>query len=75
MPDIAIPELALVALMVLMFMVVPVSLILLLARSIRRDSPDTDDRDPAMDTLRTRFASGSIDQVEYERLRAIMQRR
>ena len=75
MPTIGVPELAVIALMFLMFVVVPASLILLLVRSNRRESPETETRDPAMDTLRTRFASGQIDETEYERLRSIMQRR
>lgn len=75
MPNIGVPELAFVALMFLMFVVVPATLILLLVRSNRRGSPEAETRDPAMDTLRTRFASGEIDETEYERLRSIMQRR
>ena len=30
--------------------------------------------DPALDVLRTRFANGEIDEVEYERLRSALQR-
>jgi uncharacterized membrane protein len=41
----------------------------------RSHGSETDDRDPAMDALRTRFAAGGIDQVEFERLRSILQRR
>jgi uncharacterized membrane protein len=75
MPTIGGTELAFIALMLLMFVVVPVSLIVLLARSIRGERDDIERPDPAMDVLRTRYASGEIDQTEFERLRSTMQRR
>jgi uncharacterized membrane protein len=31
-------------------------------------------RDPALDALRTRLAQGEIDELEYHRLRSILQR-
>ena len=75
MPNIGVPELDFIVLMFLMFVVVPASLILLLVRSNRRESPEPETRDPAMEALRTRLATGQIDETEYERLRSIMQRR
>jgi uncharacterized membrane protein len=49
--------------------------IVLLARILHRFMPaTTPPRDPALDALRTRFASGEIDEAEYERLRAVLQR-
>jgi putative membrane protein len=46
-----------------------VALIVLLRR---RPAPDR--VDPAMETLRTRFAKGEIDEAEYLRLRSTLQR-
>ena len=49
--------------------------IVLLARTLHRFMPATrPGRDPAMDTLRQRFAAGDIDEVEFERLRSALQR-
>jgi uncharacterized membrane protein len=31
-------------------------------------------RDPALDALRSRLAAGEIDEAEYQRLRAVLQR-
>lgn len=75
MPTIGAPELLIVSVMVAMFVVVPLVLIMLLVRAARRDPTDVDGRDPAMVTLRSRFASGAIDEIEFERLRHILLRR
>jgi uncharacterized membrane protein len=52
------------------------ALIVLVARTLHRFMPATSPpRDPAMDALRTRLATGEIDEVEFERLRSILQGR
>jgi len=52
------------------------ALIVLIARTMHRFMPPTSPpRDPAMDALRTRLATGEIDEVEFERLRSILQGR
>jgi uncharacterized membrane protein len=49
--------------------------IVLLARILHRFMPaTTPGRDPALDALRTRLAKGEIDEAEYERLRAVLER-
>jgi uncharacterized membrane protein len=35
--------------------------------------PTTPPRDPALDALRTRLAQGEIDELEFRRLRSILQ--
>lgn len=50
--------------------------IVLVARTLHRFMPaTTPSRDPAMDVLRTRLASGEIDETEFQRLRSILQGR
>ena len=50
--------------------------IVLLARVLHRVMPaTTPPRDPALDALRVRLASGEIDEPEFERLRSVLQRR
>jgi uncharacterized membrane protein len=49
-------------------------LIVVVARTLHRFMPaTTPPRDPALDALRTRLASGEIDELEYQRLRSILQ--
>ncbi len=51
------------------------AIIVLLARVLHRSLPaTTPPRDPALDALRTRLATGEIDEAEYERLRSVLQR-
>ena len=66
MPSIGPTELIIILIIVAMFVVIPYLLIKAVVRTNRRDT--------AMDTLRTRLASGEIDQAEYERLRSALQR-
>ena len=61
------PELLTTALVWAVFLVPIVLIGRLVIRGLRRP-------DPAMDTLRTRFANGDIDAAEYERLRTTLQR-
>jgi uncharacterized membrane protein len=74
MPTMGTPELILTAVITLIAIAIPVVMIVVLARA-SRSRAGQDDPDPAMDVLRTRFAAGQIDQVEFERLRSILQRR
>lgn len=49
--------------------------IVLVARTIHRFLPATGpQRDPALDALRTRLATGEIDEAEFDRLRSVLQR-
>lgn len=58
-----------IALVLLMY-----ALVVLVARVLHRFMPATPGgRDPALDALRTRFASGEIDEVEYRHLRSVLQ--
>jgi uncharacterized membrane protein len=51
-------------------------LIVVVARTMHRFMPAaTPPRDPALDALRTRLANGEIDELEYQRLRSILQSR
>ncbi len=66
------PLFALVALVLiaLLFYV----LIVVVARTMHRFMPATSPtRDPALDALRTRLAQGEIDELEYQRLRSVLQ--
>jgi uncharacterized membrane protein len=50
------------------------AMIVLVARTLHRFMPATSPpRDPAMDALRTRLATGEIDETEFQRLRSILQ--
>jgi len=52
------------------------ALIVLIARTMHRFMPATSPpRDPALDALRTRLATGEIDEAEFERLRSVLQGR
>ena len=52
------------------------ALIVLIARTMHRFMPAASPpRDPAMDALRTRLATGEIDEAEFERLRSVLQGR
>jgi uncharacterized membrane protein len=66
MPSIGPTELVIIFVILAMFVVIPY---LLIKGIVRASRPDT-----AMDALRTRLATGEIDQAEYERLRSILQR-
>jgi uncharacterized membrane protein len=72
MPTPGLVELVVIAVILAMF-VVPTLLVITLLRR-RPDPPVAPNRDPAMDRLRDRFASGDIDEAEYERLRSVLQR-
>jgi uncharacterized membrane protein len=49
-------------------------LIVVVARTMHRFMPaTTPPRDQALDALRTRLAQGEIDELEYQRLRSILQ--
>ena len=62
-------------LVIAVLMVALYAALVLLARTLHRFMPATTaGRDPAMDTLRQRFAAGDIDEVEFERLRSALQR-
>ena len=66
MPSIGPLELVIILAIVAMFVAVPYLLIRGIVRANRGDT--------AMDALRTRLATGEIDQAEYERLRSVLQR-
>jgi uncharacterized membrane protein len=52
------------------------ALIVLVARALHRFMPATSPpRDPALDALRTRLATGEIDEAEFQRLRSVLQGR
>jgi uncharacterized membrane protein len=58
------------------FVLMAYAVIVLVARTLHRFMPaTTPPRDPALDALRTRLATGAIDDAEYERLRHVLQRR
>ena len=58
------------------FVLMAYAVIVLVARTLHRFMPATrPPRDPALDALRTRLATGDIDDAEYERLRHVLQRR
>lgn len=69
-------ELVIILVIIAMFVVVPIAVILAVVRRGRSATePGTAPADPALDALRTRFASGDIDEIEFERLRSVLQRR
>jgi uncharacterized membrane protein len=52
------------------------AMIVLVARTLHRFLPaTTPPRDPAMDAVRTRLATGEIDEAEFDRLRSTLQSR
>lgn len=76
MPNVGPVEIVIILVIFALMIVVPFALILGLARVLRRSGPATPPPgDPALDALRTRFASGDLDEAEFERLRSVLQRR
>jgi uncharacterized membrane protein len=67
MPTPGVLEFVLIATQVLLYIAIIVVIGRIVVRFLRRP-------DPAMDALRTRFANGDIDELEYERLRSVLQR-
>lgn len=68
-------ELVLILVILALVIVVPYVLIVSVARGLHRVMPaTTPPRDPALDAIRTRFANGEIDEVEFERLRSVLRR-
>jgi len=65
-------ELVIVVALIVLAALVVYTLIVGFVRMVGR--PSAPRRDPALDTLRTRFASGDIDEAEYERLRSALLR-
>ena len=73
MPNVGPLELIIILAIIAIF-VVPIVLIVSFARRGRPSVVETAPaRGPALDALRTRFASGEIDEAEYQRLRATLQ--
>jgi uncharacterized membrane protein len=73
MPSAGPVELILILAIMAIF-VVPILLIVAVARRGRPSvvaAPPA--RDPALDALRSRLATGEIDEAEYQRLRAVLQ--
>ena len=71
MPNVGGLELVFMALIAMIWVVVPVTIVLLVrANRARSISPTSD---PALDALRVRLANGEIDDREYERLRTVLQ--
>ena len=63
-----------VILAIIAIFVVPIVLIVAFARRGRpRVAVAAPARDPALEVLRTRLATGEIDEAEYQRLRATLQ--
>ena len=63
-----------IILAIIAIFVVPIVLIVAFARRGRPSAVITvPARDPALDALRTRLASGEIDEAEYQHLRATLQ--
>jgi uncharacterized membrane protein len=76
MPDVNPLEFLFVIAICAVFVLAVYAAIVLVARVLHRTLPaTTPPRDPALDALRTRFANGTIDEVEFERLRSVLQRR
>ncbi len=74
MPNVGLPEIVVILLSIGLMILVPYTSIVLLARGLHRVMPaTTTPRDPALDALRVRFANGDIDQMEFERLRSVLQ--
>lgn len=79
MPEVGLVEVIVTALTAIVtiavFVIAIYAVIVLLARTAHRVLPATQPpRDPALDALRTRLASGEIDEAEYKRLRSVLQR-
>jgi uncharacterized membrane protein len=64
-----------VLVVIVVFVIAAYAGIVLIARTMHRTMPaTTPPRDPALDALRVRLASGEIGEAEYERLRATLTR-
>ena len=75
MPTVGPIELVIVLMIFAMVVVVPIALILVVVRrGGRAAGPAGFPSDPALDALRTRFANGDIDEIEFESLRSVLQR-
>jgi uncharacterized membrane protein len=72
MPSVGLPELVIVFTIMAIFVALAYVLIVGLARVFHGGTPT---RDAALDALRTRLASGEIDETEYRRLRSVLQGR
>lgn len=70
-------ELVIILVIVALVVLVPIALILAIVRRGRGGATDPSafPGDPALDALRTRLANGDIDEIEFERLRSVLQRR
>ena len=68
-------EILVILVIVAMFVAPIVVIVAVLRRGRGAASHGAVTADPALDALRTRFANGEIDQVEFERLRSVLQRR
>jgi uncharacterized membrane protein len=71
MPNVGGLELVFLALIAMIWVVVPVTIVLLVRANRTRNIRPTSD--PALDALRVRLANGEIDDREYERLRTLLQ--
>jgi uncharacterized membrane protein len=69
MSNFGLPELVIVFTIMAIFVALAYVLIAGLARAFHGGTPT---RDPALDALRTRLASGEIDESEYRRLRSVL---
>lgn len=76
MPTVGPIELVIVLMIFAMVVVVPIALILAVVRRGRTATgPAAFPGDAALDALRARLANGDIDEIEFERLRSVLQRR
>lgn len=76
MPTLGPVDIAIVLMIWAMIAVVPIALILLVVRRGGRAArPVGFPSDPALDALRTRLANGEIDEIEFQHLRSVLQRR
>jgi uncharacterized membrane protein len=72
MPSAGLLEL-LVALAIVAIYAIPILLVILIVQRYRSKARAADPaRDPALDALRSRLASGDIDEAEYQRLRTVL---
>jgi uncharacterized membrane protein len=72
MPSVGAFELVIVVLIALLIVVVPV--IVIARAAAGRNAPAAPERDPAIEAIRSRYANGEIDEVEYQRLRSTLLR-
>jgi uncharacterized membrane protein len=66
-PSVGLPEVVVLVATVLIWIAIVAAAFVVARRLVARR------RDPAMDALRARFASGEIDEAEYRRLRSVLQ--